>query len=101
MHFFRHEFSTLHFKVSRNKMHSTRSGDKFFKTLAKLVSSLDELGIFTRPIRKQLAKKIERVSEMGKKLARLASGFASSLANPEFYSHLASWRVVICTSDST
>jgi hypothetical protein len=40
----------------------------------------------------------ERVSEMGKKqLARLASGFVLLLDNPEFYSHLASWRVVIYT----
>jgi hypothetical protein len=34
----------------------------------------------------------------GKKaLARLASGFTFLVANPEFYSHLASWRVVIRT----
>jgi hypothetical protein len=32
-----------------------------------------------------------------KKIARLASGFVFLLANPEFYSHLASWRVVIRT----
>jgi hypothetical protein len=34
----------------------------------------------------------------GKKvLSRLASGFIFLLANPEFYSHLASWREVIRT----
>jgi hypothetical protein len=32
-----------------------------------------------------------------KTLARLANGFAFLLAKPEFYSHLASWRVVIGT----
>jgi hypothetical protein len=32
-------------------------------------------------------------------IARLASGLAFLLANPEFYSHLASWRVVIRTPD--
>jgi hypothetical protein len=56
--------------------------DKFFKTLA--------FSIFTRQVRKQLAQKIERVSERGKNLARLASEFVFLLANPEFYSHLAS-----------
>jgi hypothetical protein len=54
-----------------------------------------EFNIFTRQVRKQLAKNIKRVSERGeKKLARLASGFVFLLANPEFYSPLASWRVV-------
>jgi hypothetical protein len=61
--------------------------DKFFKTLE----------IFTRQIRKQLSK-IYKGSERGKKtLASLASGFIFLLANPEFYSHLASWRMVIRT----
>jgi hypothetical protein len=48
---------------------------------------------------KQLARNIVRVSEMGKKksLASLASGFVFLFANPEFYSHLISWRVVIRT----
>jgi hypothetical protein len=32
-----------------------------------------------------------------KNLARLVSGFVFSLAKPEFYSHLVSWRVVIRT----
>jgi hypothetical protein len=59
-----------------------------------------EFSILTRQVRKQLAKNIERVSERGKKtLTRLASGFVFLLANPEFYSHLASWRVVIRTPD--
>jgi hypothetical protein len=36
------------------------------------------------------------VSERGEKtLAMLASGFVFLLANPEFYSQLVSWRVVI------
>jgi hypothetical protein len=36
----------------------------------------------------------------GKKiLARLASGFVFLLANSKFYSHLASWLVVIRTPD--
>jgi hypothetical protein len=34
-----------------------------------------------------------------KTLARLASGFVFLLANSEFYSHLANWRVVIRTPD--
>jgi hypothetical protein len=46
--------------------------------------------MFTRQGRKQLAKTVEMVSEKGKKLARLASGFVFLLANPKFYSHLAS-----------
>jgi hypothetical protein len=32
-------------------------------------------------------------------LASLASGLVFLLANPEFYSHLASWQVVIRTPD--
>jgi hypothetical protein len=51
--------------------------DKFFKTLASLASC----SIFS------LTK-----SENG-----LASGFVFLLANPEFYLHLASWRVVTRT----
>jgi hypothetical protein len=38
-----------------------------------------------------------RVSERGKTPARLAGAFKFLLANPEFYTHLASWRVAICT----
>jgi hypothetical protein len=48
--------------------------DKFFKTLVSLASS---------------GKKI---------LFMLANGLVFLLANPEFYSHLASWRVVIHTA---
>jgi hypothetical protein len=57
------------------------------------------LGIFTRQISKQLAKNIERVRlrEREKILTRLASGFVFLLTKPEFYSRLASWRVVIRT----
>jgi hypothetical protein len=68
-------------------MDTTKDVDKLFKTLAKLASSSEYL----------LAKSennwpnVERVSKRGKKLARLASGFVFLLANPEFYSHLASW----------
>jgi hypothetical protein len=40
---------------------------------------------------------IEIVSKRKKILARLASGYVSLLANLEFYSQLASWRVVIRT----
>jgi hypothetical protein len=53
--------------------------------------------MFTRQIRKQLAKNIERISARRKTLASPASGFVFLLGNPEFYSHLASWRVVIRT----
>jgi hypothetical protein len=35
---------------------------------------------------------------MKKTLAKLASKFKKLLANAEFHSHLASWRVVISTS---
>jgi hypothetical protein len=53
--------------------------------------------IFTRQVKKQLAQFIEIISEREKKLAMLTSGFVYLLANPEFYSHLASWQVVIRT----
>jgi hypothetical protein len=49
--------------------------------------------MFTRQIRKQVAKNIERVSERKNKFSRLASGFVILLANSEFYSHLMSWQV--------
>jgi hypothetical protein len=39
----------------------------------------------------------ESVKGLKKKLIRLASGFLFLLAKPEFYSHLASWQVVIPT----
>jgi hypothetical protein len=45
---------------------------------------------FHSPKQKATAKIIEMVSEMEKKLARLASGLIFLLANPKFYSHLAS-----------
>jgi hypothetical protein len=53
---------------------------------------------FHSPKQKTTGQNIGKVSERGKKLARIASGFVFLLANPEFYSHLASWRVVIRTS---
>jgi hypothetical protein len=66
--------------------------DKFFKLASSLVFSLAKLK------KKKLAKNIEGVSECEKTLARLASVFfLVLLANPDFYSYLASWRVVICT----
>jgi hypothetical protein len=70
--------------------------DKVLKTLAKLASSFT---IFTRQVRKRLAKTIERVSERENKPSPDSRrvGFVFLLANPEFYSHLASWRVVIRT----
>jgi hypothetical protein len=67
--------------------------DTFFKTLAKLASNYK----FLLAVRKQLVQYIEIVSEREKTLARLASGFVFLLVNPDFYSHLASWRVVIRT----
>jgi hypothetical protein len=39
-------------------------------------------------------------SEGKKQLARWASGFIFLLANPEFYSHLTSWLVVIRTPET-
>jgi hypothetical protein len=58
--------------------------------LAKLASRL----IFvTHQVRKQLAKNTVRISDGGKKLARLAYGFVFLLANPEFYSHLAIYKI--------
>jgi hypothetical protein len=72
-----------------------RGVDKVFKTLAKLASRLK---CFHSPkTENNWPKNIERVSEKGKTLARLASGFVFLLANHEFYSHLARWRVVIPT----
>jgi hypothetical protein len=50
-------------------------------------------------VRKQLAKNKGSVIGEKKQLARLASGFVFLLASPEFYSHLASWRVIMCTPD--
>jgi hypothetical protein len=48
-------------------------------------------------VEKKMAKNIESVSGGKKTLARLASGFVFLLAHSKFYSHLASWRVVIGT----
>jgi hypothetical protein len=60
----------------------------------------EELRIFTRQVGKKLVQFIESVNEREKHLARLVSGFVFLLVNPEFYSHLASWRVVIHTPGS-
>jgi hypothetical protein len=74
---------------------------KFFKSLAKLASSLVWRVVknvhSSSQKRKQLAQNIKTVSEGEKTLARLVSGFVFLHANPEFYSHLASGRVVIRT----
>jgi hypothetical protein len=43
---------------------------------------------------------LEIVQDWEKTFARLASGFVFLLANPKFYSHLASWQVVIRTPES-
>jgi hypothetical protein len=51
---------------------------------------------FHSPRQKTSGQKYIKGQQDGKKtLARLASGFIFLLANPEFYSHLASLRVVI------
>jgi hypothetical protein len=55
---------------------------------------------FHSPSQKTAGQNIGRVSERGKKLARLASGFVFLLAKHKVYSHLASWRVVIRTPAS-
>jgi hypothetical protein len=55
--------------------------------------------MITRQTRKQLAQSIEIISDRENTVARLASGFVYLLGNPDFYSHLASWRVVIRTPD--
>jgi hypothetical protein len=61
-----------------------RGVDKFFKEY-----SLAKSG-------NNWPKNIERVSESRKKnLTRLLIGFVFLLANPELYSHLASWQVVL------
>jgi hypothetical protein len=65
----------------------TRGVDKFFK-----------FSMFTRQVRKQLVKNVESIELVKKQLDRLASGSVFLLANPKFYSYLASWRVVIRTS---
>jgi hypothetical protein len=53
---------------------------------------------FHSPRQKTTGQKYRKRQQKGKKsLARMASGFVFLLANPEFYSQLASWRVVIFT----
>jgi hypothetical protein len=88
-----YELSTLH-NWFHFQMPFGRDVNKFFKTLTKLASS----SVFSLvKSENNWLKNIERESQMGKKLARLASGFVFLLANPKFYSQLASWRVVIRT----
>jgi hypothetical protein len=68
--------------------------DKFFKTLAKLANGHS-------PSQKTGAENnCPNIVEGKKTLAMLASEFVFLLANPEFYSHLASWRVVTRTPAS-
>jgi hypothetical protein len=63
--------------------------DKFFKTLAKLASTL----VFSLPkSENNWPKNIETVDS---KRETNSIGFVFLLANPKFYSYLASWRVVI------
>jgi hypothetical protein len=62
---------------------SSRGADKFFKTLAKLVSR----SAFSLAKTENNWPKIQKGSVTGEKtLARLASGFVLLLVNPEFYS---------------
>jgi hypothetical protein len=61
-------------------------------TLAKLAST------FSLAKSENNWPNIQTLSVRGKtNFARLASEFVFLLANPEFYSHLASWQVVIRT----
>jgi hypothetical protein len=53
--------------------------------------------MITHQVRKQLAQYIEILNEREKYPSPAASGFVFFLAKPEFYSHLASWRVAIRT----
>jgi hypothetical protein len=50
---------------------------------------------FHSPSKKTAGQKYRKCERLKQILARLASGFAFLLANPEFHSHLTSWRVVI------
>jgi hypothetical protein len=69
--------------------------DKFFKTLAKLASS----SVFSLAKSENNWPKLYKGSVSGEKknLARLVCGFTVLLANPEFYSHLASGYSHPCT----
>jgi hypothetical protein len=72
-----------------------RGVDKFLKTLAKLASN----SVFLlAKSDSNWAQNIESV-RAERNRARLASGFVFLFANPEFYSHLVSWRVDIRTPD--
>jgi hypothetical protein len=85
----------LPIKVSRmNGERFSRGVGMFFKTLAKLGSSLKN---FHSPSKQQQKNwpHLQKLSVRGETiLTRLASGFVFLLAKPEFYSHLASWRMV-------
>jgi hypothetical protein len=55
---------------------------------------------FHSPSKKKAGPKYRKVhAEVKNTLPRLASGFVFLLTKPEFYSHLASWRVLIHTPD--
>jgi hypothetical protein len=65
-----------------------------------LLSQLTQrpLVLYCQILRETTGQKYRKGQREGKKfLARLAGGFIFLLANPEFYSHLASWRVGIRT----
>jgi hypothetical protein len=74
-----------------------RGVNKFFKTLTKLASSSQFSLTKSKNNWRNNWPNTWKLSVRGKKIARLTSGFVFLLANPEFYSHLASWRVVIRT----
>jgi hypothetical protein len=71
-------------------------GEGFQNTRQTRVGFGEQFGIFTSQVRKRLAKNIARVSEKDKK-KKNSPGWHFFLAIPEFYSYLASWRVVIRT----
>jgi hypothetical protein len=78
-------------------------GKFFFKILAKLASSLEFSLAKSENNWPKIEKKKKKHGLVREKkiLVRLASGFVYLFAKPEFYSHLASWRVVIRTSANT
>jgi hypothetical protein len=69
--------------------------DTFSKTLAKLASR----PVFSLAKTENNWPNIKKGSVRGEKMARLARGFVILLTNLEFYSHLASWQVVIPNPD--
>jgi hypothetical protein len=72
-------------KPTKKMDREDRGVDKFFKTLAKLVSS----SVFILAKSENNWPKIQKwlVREKKTKFARLASGFSFLLTNAKFYSH--------------